>query len=122
MPSRALRELSLHKQPLRPLAGGVGPRFDIWIPSVPSNEPVSVQHASGIAGRAVGEAAPVLEADPGRVLRYEEILATLGYEAAGVTGPHEAAQACSERARFDAALVCDQSGSFCGARCAVGHG
>jgi len=44
-------------------------------------------------------------------MRYEEILAALGYEPVGFTGLHEAAQACSERARFDAALVCHQSGA-----------
>jgi signal transduction histidine kinase len=90
---------------------GVGTRFDIWLPSVPSNEPISVQHASGIAGRGVGETVLVLDADRERLLRYEEILAALGYEPVGFTGPHEAAQACSERARFDAALVCHQSGA-----------
>jgi CheY-like chemotaxis protein len=90
---------------------GVGTRFDIWLPSVPSNEPISVQHASGIAGRGVGETVLVLEADRRRLLRYEEILAALGYEPVGFTGLQEAAQACSERARFDAALVCHQSGA-----------
>jgi signal transduction histidine kinase len=89
---------------------GVGTRFDIWLPSCPSNESISVQHASGITGRGVGETVLVLEADRGRLLRYEEILAALGYEPVGFTGPHEAAHACSERARFDAALVCNQSG------------
>ena len=90
---------------------GVGTRFDIWLPSVPSNEPISVQHASGTAGRGVGETVLVLEADRGRLLRYEEFLAALGYEPVGFTGPREAAQACSEWARFDVALVCHQSGA-----------
>jgi CheY-like chemotaxis protein len=90
---------------------GVGTRFDIWLPSVPPSEPISVQHASGIAGRGVGETVLVLEADHGRLLRYEEILAALGYEPVGFTAPHEAARACSERARFDAALVCHQPGA-----------
>jgi signal transduction histidine kinase len=90
---------------------GVGTRFDIWLPSVPPSEPISVQHASGIAGRGVGETVLVLEADRGRLLRYEEILAALGYEPVGFTGLHEAARACSERARFDVALVCHQPGA-----------
>ena len=39
------------------------------------------------------------------------ILAALGYEPVGFTGSQEAAQACAVRARFDAALVCHQSGA-----------
>ena len=27
---------------------GVGTRFDIWLPSAPSNEPISVQHLPGV--------------------------------------------------------------------------
>ena len=52
----------------------------------------------------------VLETDRGRLIRYEEILAALGYEPVGFTGLHEAAQACAVRAGFDAALVCHQPG------------
>jgi signal transduction histidine kinase len=91
-------------------APGAGTRFDIWLPSVPSPEPICVQLAPGIAGRGIGETVLVLEADRGRLLRYEEILAALGYEPVGFTGPQEAAQACTVQARFDAALVCHQPG------------
>ncbi len=91
-------------------APGAGTRFDIWLPSVASHEPIFVQLAPGIAGRGVGETVLVLEADRGRLLRYEEILAALGYEPIGFTGLHEAAQACTVQARFDAALVCHQPG------------
>src|SRR6266403_665509 len=59
---------------------GAGTRFDIWLPSVLSNEPISVQHAAGIAGRGAGETVLVVETDRGRLLRHEEILAALGYE------------------------------------------
>ena len=90
---------------------GAGTRFDIWLPSVPSHQPILVQHASGTAGRGGGETVLVLEADRGRLLRHEEILAALGYEPVGFIGPQEAAQACAARARFDAALVCHQRGS-----------
>ncbi len=89
---------------------GAGTRFDIWLPSIPCNQSISIQHASGIADRGVGETVLVLETDRGRLLRYEEILAALGYEPVGFTGLHEAAQACAVRARFDAALVCHQPG------------
>ena len=63
------------------------------------------------AGRGVGETVLVLETDRGRLLRHEEILAALGYEPVGFTGPQEAVQACAVRARFDAALVCHQPGA-----------
>ena len=63
------------------------------------------------AGRGVGETVLVLETDRGRLLRHEEILAALGYEPVGFTGPQEAAQACAVRARFDAALLCHQPGA-----------
>ena len=90
---------------------GEGTRFDIWLPSASSHQPIIVQPTSGNAGRGVGETILVLEADRGRLLRYEEILAALGYEPVGFTGAQEAAQACAVRARFDAALLCHQPGA-----------
>jgi len=90
---------------------GAGTRFDIWLPSVPSHQPILVQHAPSITGRGVGETVLVLETDRGRLLRHEEILAALGYEPVGFTGPQEAAEACAVRARFDAALLCHQPGA-----------
>jgi signal transduction histidine kinase len=90
---------------------GVGTRFDIWLPSVPSNEQISVQHLSGVAGRGAGETVLVLEAERGRLLRHEEILAALGYEPVGFTVVAEAAQAYAVRGRFDAALVSHQRGA-----------
>jgi CheY-like chemotaxis protein len=89
---------------------GVGTRFEVWLPSVPSSEPISIQHTSGIGGRGIGETVLVLESDRGRLLRHEEILAALGYEPVGFTRLHEAAPALAVRARFDAALVCHQPG------------
>jgi signal transduction histidine kinase len=90
---------------------GTGTRFEIWLPSVVSNEPISVQHLSGLAGRGVGQTVLVLDPDRGRLLRYEEILAALGYEPIGFTKLHEAAHAHAVQARFDAALVCHQPGA-----------
>jgi len=92
-------------------APGAGTRFEIWLPAMPSHEPILVQHAPDTAGRGAGETVLVLEADHGRLLRHEEILAALGYEPVGFTGPREAEQACTVRARFDAALVCHQPGA-----------
>jgi CheY-like chemotaxis protein len=90
---------------------GAGTRFDIWLPSAPSNEPISVGRSPGIAGRGAGETVLVLETDPVRLLRHEEILAALGYEPVGITTLHEAGPAHAVRARFDAALVCHQPGA-----------
>jgi signal transduction histidine kinase len=91
---------------------GVGTRFEIWLPSAPSNEPVSVQGAPVVAGRGDGETILLLETDCARLLRYEEVLAALGYEPVGFTTPTEAIEACaSARARFDAALICHQPGT-----------
>ncbi len=89
---------------------GVGTRFDIWLPSVPSNEPISIQHAPGLAGRGAGETVLVLEVERERLLRHEEILAALGYGPVGFTELADAAQAYAVRARFDAALVSHQRG------------
>jgi len=92
-------------------APGAGTRFDIWLPSVPCLAPISLQRASRSADRGIGEAVLVLETDRESLLRHEEILAALGYEGVGFTGPKEAVQAYAARGRFDAALVCHQPGS-----------
>jgi signal transduction histidine kinase len=91
---------------------GVGTRFDIWLPSVPSNEPISIQHSPGTAGRGAGETVLVLDTERGRLLRHEEILAALGYEPVGFTELAEATQAYAVQARFDAALVSHQRGTI----------
>jgi signal transduction histidine kinase len=90
---------------------GAGTRFDIWLPAVSSNEPISTPYAPGVAGRGAGETVLVLETERERLLRHEEILAALGYEPVGFTELHEARQAYALRARFDAALVCHQPGA-----------
>jgi signal transduction histidine kinase len=90
---------------------GVGTRFDIWLPTVPSNEPISIQHSPGVAGRGAGETVLVLETERERLLRHEEILAALGYEPVGFTGLAGAAQAYAVQTRFDAALISHQRGA-----------
>jgi signal transduction histidine kinase len=93
---------------------GVGTKFDIWLPSAVSNEPVPVpvQSAPTAAARGDGETILLLETDHDRLLRYEEVLAALGYEPVGFTTPTEAAEACAlAPARFDAALICHQPGT-----------
>jgi signal transduction histidine kinase len=90
---------------------GEGTRFDVWLPSDGSRDPVSLQQAPSLAFRGAGETILVLETDRRRLLRHEEILAALGYEPVGFTGLPEAEAACrSARARFDAALVCHLPG------------
>jgi CheY-like chemotaxis protein len=91
---------------------GVGTRFDIWLPSVSSHEPIAAQHASRPTSRGQGETVLLLETDRARLLRLEEILAALGYEPVGFSKPAEAALACrTARTRFDAALLSLRSGA-----------
>jgi signal transduction histidine kinase len=90
---------------------GAGTRFDIWLPAVSSNEPISAPYAPGMAGRGAGETVLVLETERERLLRHEEILAALGYEPVGFTKLNEAALAHAVRARFDVALVCHRPGA-----------
>jgi nitrogen-specific signal transduction histidine kinase len=88
-------------------APGTGTRFDIWLPSAPAVESHSGREAASSAPRGFGETVLVLEADRGRLLRHEEILAALGYEPVGFGHPADAAAACRDTpTRFDAALVC----------------
>ncbi|EJN10587.1 histidine kinase [Bradyrhizobium sp. YR681] len=90
---------------------GAGTRFDIWLPCGSSSEPISVPHAPSLALRGAGEAVLVLEADRKRLLRYEEILAALGYEPVGFSVLAEAEAACrAAPMRFDVALVCHVPG------------
>ena len=95
-------------------APGAGTRFDIWLPSLSRDEPLSKYETPGSVRRGSGETVLVLEADRERLLRHEEILAALGYEPVGFTNPGEAAAACRWElpnnwgwpTRFDAALLC----------------
>ena len=93
-------------------AVGAGTRFDVWLPSVRFDEPISVQHAPELALRGAGETVLVLETDRRRLLRHEEILAALGYEPVGFTTScrRRSLPARAARARFDAALVCHLPG------------
>ncbi|MEY9114312.1 hypothetical protein [Bradyrhizobium diazoefficiens] len=88
-----------------------GTRFDIWLPSGEPVEPQPAQHGSDPAFLGAGETVLVIDTDRRRLLRYEEILAALGYEPVGFTGLAEAIAACrAAHARFDAALVCHLPG------------
>jgi signal transduction histidine kinase/CheY-like chemotaxis protein len=95
-------------------APNAGTRFDIWLPSLSRLDPLSRYETPGTLRRGCGETVLVLDADRGRLLRHEEILAALGYEPVGFTDPAEAAAACrwelqndwGAPTRFDAALLC----------------
>ncbi|MCP3397862.1 two-component system VirA-like sensor kinase [Bradyrhizobium sp. CCGB20] len=88
-----------------------GARFEIWLPSGESDEPQALQHGSDPALRGAGETVLVIDTDRRRLLRYEEILAALGYEPVGFTGLAAAIAACrAAHTRFDAALVCHLPG------------
>lgn len=88
-----------------------GTRFDIWLPSGDDDEPQPAQHGSEPAFRGAGETVLVIDTDRRRLLRYEEILAALGYEPVGFTGLAAAVAACrAAHTRFDAALVCHLPG------------
>jgi hypothetical protein len=87
-------------------APGEGTRFDIWLrcdtPSGLDRPP----EAPGL-GRGCGETVLIWESDATRLMKYEEILAALGYEPAGFTVISEAQSACrAEPWRFDMAVVC----------------
>ncbi|MBW7972669.1 ATP-binding protein, partial [Bradyrhizobium sp. BR 10289] len=88
---------------------GAGTRFDVWLPSGDPEEPQPAQHDPALRG--AGETVLVIDTDRRRLLRYEEILAALGYEPVGFTELAEAIAACrAANARFDAALVCHLPG------------
>jgi DNA-binding NtrC family response regulator len=89
---------------------GVGTRFIIWLPSVWSQDLISVQRA-GLSGSDFGRAVLVFDIDQEHLLRHEEIVAALGYEPLGFTDLTDAEQACGSRdTDFDAVLVCHQPG------------
>ncbi|MBR0709833.1 two-component system VirA-like sensor kinase [Bradyrhizobium liaoningense] len=88
-----------------------GTRFDVWLPSGEPDEPQLPSHGSDPALLGAGETVLVIDTDRRRLLRYEEILAALGYEPVGFTRLAEAIAACrAAHARFDAALVCHLPG------------
>jgi CheY-like chemotaxis protein len=86
-------------------AAGVGSLFEVWLPRVGA---AGVTHANHIATLPFGHGGTVLivEGDPGRLLRDEEILAAVGYEPVGLTRAADAQTMCRESPeRFDALVV-----------------
>jgi signal transduction histidine kinase/CheY-like chemotaxis protein len=81
---------------------GVGSRFEIWLPCTDAEPCVP----SGAPPFGNGETVLLVEVDPRRLLRDEEVLAALGYEAVGFAGVADARAACEAgRERFDLILL-----------------
>ena len=86
-------------------AVGVGSQFEVWLPRIGA---AGVTHANHVATLPFGHGETVLivEGDPGRLLRDEEILAAVGYEPVGVTRAADAQTMCRESPeRFDVLVV-----------------
>jgi signal transduction histidine kinase/CheY-like chemotaxis protein len=86
-------------------ASGTGSRFEVWLPRIDSTAAGATEvTAARPFGR--GETVLLVETDPERLLRDEELLAALGYEPVGYTcaaGAQEAFQDAPDR--FDALVV-----------------
>jgi signal transduction histidine kinase/CheY-like chemotaxis protein len=81
---------------------GVGSRFEVWLPRVDA-EPLLPDGAPRFGN---GETVMVMEVDPQRLLRDEEVLAALGYEPVGFNSGADARAACEAASeRFDLILL-----------------
>ncbi|MEA2733105.1 MAG: hypothetical protein QOF70_7580 [Acetobacteraceae bacterium] len=84
---------------------GNGSRFEVWLPRIVTAVSMWADNVPALPlGR--GETVLVVEEDPQRLLRNEEILAALGYEPVGVSGAEDAVAMFRESpGRFDLVLV-----------------
>ncbi|WP_424630694.1 two-component system VirA-like sensor kinase [Bradyrhizobium sp. SYSU BS000235] len=101
---------------------GVGTRFTLWLPSTGAPHVIapSAQHA--VSDADFGKTVLVLDLDPERLLRHEEIVAALGFEPIGFTTCQDAEEACrSGKMHFDAALVFHEAGNAALKGAAVVH-
>jgi signal transduction histidine kinase/FixJ family two-component response regulator len=86
-------------------APGVGSRFEVWLPCIPSAAP-AVREDSGLPSFGQGQTVLILNDAAERLLADEEMLAALGYEPVGFTHIDDAVAACREIPnRFDAAVM-----------------
>jgi signal transduction histidine kinase len=84
---------------------GVGSCFEVWLPRIAEIAPASNDDTATLPF-GHGEAVLVIEDDPERLLRDEEIFAALGYEPVGFTRADEARSRCQESPeRFDMVVV-----------------
>jgi signal transduction histidine kinase len=81
-----------------------GSRFEIWLPRITTTATSEFADATFPGGN--GKTVMLVSPDAERLLHDEEMLAALGYEAAGFTNASSALAACqAEPARFDMAVV-----------------
>jgi len=90
---------------------GSGTRFDIWLPSVPSHEPIPVQHASSTATRGVGEPCLCLKRTAAACCGMRKFWQLSVMSRLASQGRRRPRKPCAVPARFDAALVCHQPGA-----------
>jgi CheY-like chemotaxis protein len=84
---------------------GVGTRFEVWLPCLATATPAPELDAP-MHPRGLGETVLLAANDSARLLRDEEMLAALGYEAVGFISADMALAACrAAPERFDALVV-----------------
>jgi DNA-binding NtrC family response regulator len=85
---------------------GVGSRFEVWLPCITEVAPSAVKEAPRLLPRGEGETVLIVDDESERLLRDEEILAALGYEAVGFLRAEDALAACrAAPERFDVMVV-----------------
>ncbi|MCF3934124.1 two-component system VirA-like sensor kinase [Acuticoccus sp. M5D2P5] len=92
---------------------GAGSRFEVWLPQAP---PVAACAEDRALTYGAGETVMLMEADARRRMRFEEVLAALGYEPVAFAEWARAVQAArAAPTRFDAAVIVSGDGPFPGA-------
>jgi CheY-like chemotaxis protein len=85
---------------------GQGSRFEAWLPATRAGDMAVAGPATSLLPLGHGETVLVVESEPERLLRDEEMLAALGYEPVGFRHAADALAACgSAPGRFDVILV-----------------
>jgi signal transduction histidine kinase len=86
---------------------GAGTQVEIWLPTLATTQCSPANDTFGSTDRGNGERVLIVEPNPERLRRHEEIVAALGYEPVGFTDAAEAETAClADPTQFDAALYC----------------
>jgi DNA-binding NtrC family response regulator len=84
---------------------GEGSRFEVWLPRVAAAVSLS-EPSTALLPTGNGEIVMLVPGDGERVLRDEEMLAALGYEAVGFSTADAALAACKESPeRFDMVVI-----------------
>jgi CheY-like chemotaxis protein len=84
---------------------GAGSRFEVWLPRIAAVPSTSGEDVAAFPF-GHGETVLLIEGDPERLLKDEEIFAAIGYEPVGLTRAADALARCMESAdRFDVVVV-----------------